>query len=130
MRILIADDSAIVRERLAHLLSEVEGVQVIGHARDGVEARELARKLKPDVAILDLRMPMISGADLLREMKRLTPAPTVIMLTNYAHPENRKRCIDGGADYFFDKSTEFRKVLLVLGGMLRGAADAPGQPNS
>jgi hypothetical protein len=51
------------------------------------------------------------------------------MLSNYPHPENRKTCLEGGADFFFDKSTEFRKVLLVLSGMLRGAAVAPGGPS-
>jgi DNA-binding NarL/FixJ family response regulator len=114
MRILIADDSAIVRERLIGLLTEIEGVQIIGQAEDAVETRSLAEKLKPDVAILDLRMPKGSGADVLVDLKRLVPSPTVIMLTNYPHAENRKKCLEGGADFFLDKSTEFQRVVSVV----------------
>ena len=122
MRILIADDSAVVRERLISLLTDLRGIEVVGQAEDAIEARNLAEKLRPDVAILDLRMPKGSGADVLCDIKKLNPTPKVIMLTNYSHPENRKKCMDGGADYFFDKSTEFRRVVSVLRDMLRDPA--------
>jgi len=120
MRILIADDSAVVRARLISLLADLRGIEVVGQAEDAIEARNLAEKLRPDVAILDLRMPKGSGADVLSDLKKLNPTPKVIMLTNYPHPENRKKCMDGGADYFFDKSNEFQKVVSVLMGMLPG----------
>jgi len=118
MRILIADDSVIVRERLINLLIELQGVEIIGQAEDAMEARGLAEKLKPDLAILDLRMPKGSGADVLFDLKRLVPSPKVIMLTNYPHAENRKKCMEGGADFFLDKSTEFQKVVAVVKEML------------
>jgi DNA-binding NarL/FixJ family response regulator len=114
LRILIADNSAVIRERLTQMLSELRGIEVVAQAQDGQEATNLARKTKPDVAILDLRMPKGNGVDVLTAIKKFHPAPTVIMLTNYAYPENRKQCIDKGADYFFDKSTEFQKVVSVL----------------
>lgn len=114
IRVLIADDSAVVRERLLHLLSDLDGIEVVGQAEDAVEARNLAAILKPDVAILDLRMPRGSGADVLRDIKKLDDPPKVIMLTNYPHIENEKKCLERGADYFFDKSTEFQKVVSVL----------------
>lgn len=123
MRILIADDSAVVRARLTSLLADLRGIEVVGQAEDAIEARNLAEKLRPDVAILDLRMPKGSGADVLSDLKKLNPTPKVIMLTNYPHPENRKKCMDGGADYFFDKSNEFQKVVSVLMGMLPGPAE-------
>jgi len=118
MKILIADDSAVVRERLISLLTDLHGIEIVGQAEDAMEARNMAEKLRPDVAILDLRMPKGSGADVLYDIKKLNPAPKVIMLTNYPHPENRKKCMDGGADYFFDKSNEFQKVVSVLMDML------------
>src|SRR5205807_1067982 len=118
MKILIADDSLVVRDRLVTLLTEVHGVEVVAQAKDATEAKSLAAELKPDVAIIDIRMPHGSGADVVREIKRLRPIPKVIVLTNYPHPENRKKCIERGADYFFDKSTEFKKVVAVLRGML------------
>jgi len=122
MKILIADDSVVVRDRLVTLLTELHGVEVVGQAKDGMEARNLAKELRPDVAILDIRMPNASGADVVRDLKKLSPVPKVIILTNYPHPENRKKCIERGADYFFDKSTEFKKVVSVLTGMLRDPA--------
>jgi|SRR6266513_1174923 len=118
MKILIADDSLVVRDRLVALLTEVRGVEVVAQAKDATEAKSLATELRPDVAILDVRMPNGSGADVVREIKQLRPTPKVIVLTNYPHPENRKKCIERGADYFFDKSTEFKKVVAVLRGML------------
>ncbi|HKA39839.1 MAG TPA: response regulator transcription factor [Burkholderiales bacterium] len=124
MRVLIADDSVVVRERLISLLSDLHGIEVIGQAEDASEARSLAVKLKPDVAILDLRMPKGSGADVLFYLKKLKPAPKVIMLTNYPNVENKRKCIDGGADYFLDKSNEFHVVVSVLKGMLPGPAKA------
>jgi len=108
----------VVRDRLVTLLTELHGVEVVGQAKDAVEARNLAEELRPDVAILDIRMPKGSGADVVRDIKKLNPTPKVIVLTNYPHPENRKKCIERGADYFFDKSTEFKKVMSVLRGML------------
>ena len=123
MKILIADDSLVVRDRLVTLLTEaLQGIEVVGQAKDATEARNLAEELRPDVAILDIRMPKGSGADVLLDIKKLNPVPKVIILTNYPHPENKKKCIDRGADYFFDKSTEFKKVVSVLKGMLRGPA--------
>jgi DNA-binding NarL/FixJ family response regulator len=122
MKILIADDSSVVRERLKSLLTDVQGIEVVGQAQDALEARDLVEKLMPDVAILDLRMPKGSGADVLLDIKKLNPTPMVIMLTNYPHPENRKKCMERGADYFFDKSTEFQNVLSVLKVMLHGSA--------
>lgn len=122
MRVLIADDSAVVRERLLQFLHDVDGVEVVGQAKDAMEAKFMAERLKPDVAILDLRMPKGSGADVLQDIKKLQPSPRVIMLTNYSHPENRQKCIDRGADYFFDKSTEFQKVVSVLKGMIQRPA--------
>lgn len=120
MRIVIADDSVVVRQRLMRMLGEMNGVEVVGQADDVPMARNLVETLKPDVAILDIRMPTGSGADLVPDLKKLNPAPKVIMLTNYAYPENRKKCMDGGADFFFDKSTEFQKVVAVLKDMLAG----------
>lgn len=118
---MIVDDSAVIRQRLVRLLSELYGVEVVGQADDVPVAKELVKKLKPDVAILDIRMPSGSGADLLQELKQLKPSPTVIMLTNYPYPENRKKCMDLGADFFFDKSTEFQEAVRLLGRMATGS---------
>jgi DNA-binding NarL/FixJ family response regulator len=114
MKVLIVDDSAIVRVRLADLLAEVEGIEVVAQAEDALQAFELVKKLKPDVAIVDVRMPKRSGIDLIEDIKNIRQAPKIIMLTNYPTPEYRDKCFSRGADYFFDKSSEIDKVIGVL----------------
>src|SRR5262245_3875733 len=122
IKVLIADDSVIVRERLVDMLSELEGIQLVGQAEDALEARSLAQKHRPDVAILDVRMPGGSGVDVLHEIKKRTPDTTVIMLTAYPHMDIRSKCVEGGADFFLEKSTEFGRVLAILSDRLSGLA--------
>jgi DNA-binding NarL/FixJ family response regulator len=114
MKVFVVDDSPLVRERLVSLLSEVQGVDVVGSADSAEEGIEGISRSKPDVAVLDIRMPAGNGIMVLEEIKQQESPPTVIMLTNYPYPQYRKKCMDAGADYFFDKSGEFHKVTDVL----------------
>jgi len=114
MRVLIVDDSDLIRQRLGAMLSEIRGIELVGEARDSLEATKLALNLKPDVVILDIRMPAGSGLNVLENIKRATPAPQVIMLTNYPYPQYRQKAEGAGVDFFFDKGTEFDKVAEAL----------------
>ncbi|MCI0486105.1 MAG: response regulator transcription factor [Blastocatellia bacterium] len=114
MTVFITDDSPIVRERLVDMLSELERIEIAGEAGDAQEAIDSIRQLKPDVVILDIQMPGGSGIAVLQHIKRARPAPIVIMFTNYPYPLFRKKCMDEGADFFFDKSTQFDEVIKVL----------------
>jgi DNA-binding NarL/FixJ family response regulator len=114
MKVLVVDDSEIVRERLKDMLSEVTEVEAIGQVKGTPEAIEMLRKLNPEVVILDIEMPGRSGIDLLREIKKRKQPPLAIVLTNQSYPQYRTVCIKAGADFFFDKSTEFDKVAQVL----------------
>jgi DNA-binding NarL/FixJ family response regulator len=114
MKVFIADDSTVLRERLAEMLTEVSGIEIVGFAQDVSQALVCIKKLNPDVVVLDIRMPGGSGIDVLQDIKREQHAPTVIMLTNYPYPQYRKKCLGLGADYFFDKSTEFEKMTEVV----------------
>ncbi len=115
MKVLIADDSQVVRERLISMLSELTEIEIIGEARDSTEAIDAIYRLKPDVVIMDIRMPGGSGIDVLRAIKKEHQAmPKVIMLTNFPYSQYRKKCMDAGADFFFDKSSEFEDVAKVL----------------
>ena len=80
LQILLADDHAVLRQSLRALL-EREGFAVVGEASDGREALKLARKLHPDVAVLDLPMPVLSGLDTARKMPRASPTTKTILLT-------------------------------------------------
>jgi len=114
MKVFIADDSSEVRERIRMLLSELEKIEMIGEAENVQEAIESIRHLGPDVVILDIRMPGGSGIDVLKEIVKEDRVPIIIMLTNYPYPQYKKKCMDAGADFFFDKSREFEKVVEVL----------------
>ena len=122
LTVFLADDSAFIRERLPAMLAEITGVEVIGLAADGIEAVNSIGKLKPDVVVLDIRMPGKNGMEVLQELKEFEPAPCVIMLTNYPYPQYRKKCLDMGADYFLDKSADFDGLFTVIK-QLRDKAD-------
>jgi len=112
--VFLADDSALIRERLQALLAEITGVAVIGQADDGLVAVNSVRELKPDVVVLDINMPGKNGMDVLRELKKFEPAPCVIILTSHPNPQYRERCLDRGADHFLDKSTDFDRLPSII----------------
>ncbi len=114
MKVLIVDDSAIMRERLKTMISEIMELENISQAEDVLGAITSFQKLNHEAVILDIRMPGGSGIDVLQKIKKGDPSPLVIVLTNYPYPQYRRKCIDAGADFFFDKSTEFDRVGEVL----------------
>ncbi len=114
IRVLIVDDSALIRERLKTMLSEIAGVEIVGEAEDKMEAIASNDRLHPDVVILDIRLPRGNGIEVLQNIKGNNPSVTIIMLTNYPYPQYRRKCMEAGADFFLDKSTEFEKVSEVL----------------
>ena len=120
LRVLLVDDSASVRRRLALLLEEMGEVQVV-EAADVASALEEARRLGPDVVVLDIRLRGgETGLAVLDVLERLEEPPLVIVLTNHPAEHYRRWCRQHGADYFFDKSTEFEKVPQVLDALRTG----------
>ncbi|MFP4268715.1 MAG: response regulator transcription factor [Spirochaetaceae bacterium] len=117
MRILLADDSLLIRENLINLISRIEGVEEISEAEDVPRAIAHIKANPPDVVILDLHMPSGSGLDVLSYIKERNIDVKVIVLTNYATEYYRDKFLKQGAQYFFDKSTEFEKVITLLGSM-------------
>jgi len=115
VKVVIVDDSAAVRERLIIMISDLPGLEISGQAEDAQEGIRLIRELKPDVVLLDIRMPEGSGFDVLACIQNdVRPKPCVIVLTNYPYPQYQKKCLENGADYFFDKSSEFEKIVGIL----------------
>lgn len=114
MKVFLVDDSLVIRQRLAKMLSSLNGVKVIGESREARDATDSILRLRPDVVILDLQLLTGTGFDVLEGIKKREPAPVVIMLTNFPYPQYRTWCLKAGADYFFDKSTEFKNIPLVF----------------
>jgi DNA-binding NarL/FixJ family response regulator len=110
VQVFIVDDSALVRQRLAELLVEVENVQVIGEAGTVADALSRIPPAHPDAVTLDLRMPDGDGAVVLAALKCLHPAPLVAMLTNFPSDAQRARCLALGADFFWDKSKDLGAI--------------------
>src|SRR5262245_48216888 len=125
LRVFIVDDSRVTRDRLISMLRQIDEVTIIGHAEDAFSAIDSIRTLAPDVVILDIHMPgSASGIYVLERIKSLRNVPVMIMLTNFSYRQYRKRCVEAGADFFFDKSTEFEKIPDVL----RALASPPCNP--
>lgn len=129
MKVFIADDSRLVQERLATMLNQLEGVEIVGQAQTAPEAISAIQSLKPEVVILDIRMPGGTGIDVLRAIKQARPAPVAIMLTNFPYWEYRQTCLKAGADFFFDKSSEFDKIPEVFERLQRGPTPDQAAPD-
>jgi DNA-binding NarL/FixJ family response regulator len=114
MKVLIVDDSKVVCEGLQRMLSNVNGVEIVGQVHNGKDAIRSISELNPDVVILDIRMPGPSGIDVLKDIKAKKLPSRVIILTNYAYPQYRKKCEELGADYFIDKVTELENIPKLI----------------
>jgi DNA-binding NarL/FixJ family response regulator len=114
LRLLIADDSAALRERLTMMFSSIPGIEVVGQAADVPTAAAAISRLRPDIVVLDIQMPGGSGIDVLREVKHSWPDTVAMMLTNHPYPQYQQRCAELGADYFLCKSVDSR-VLIEIG---------------
>lgn len=99
-------------------------VAIVGLAEDAPQCMEAVLQARPDVVILDIRMPGGNGIDVLRQLKKTLPSAKVIMLTNFAYAQYRSKCQQAGADFFFDKSTEFDQIPMALESVLLGLPGA------
>jgi DNA-binding NarL/FixJ family response regulator len=123
IRVFIADDSLIVREHLVTMLDELTGLEIVGQAENVAEAINGILERQPDVVLLDIRLTGGSGIDVLQTILRDEPVPVVIILTNYPYSAYRQKCLQAGADFFLDKSTEFDQIPKLFEGVRRGGAD-------
>jgi DNA-binding NarL/FixJ family response regulator len=112
--VFIVDDSKAIRKRLAEMLSEINGVKVIGEARNAAEAVKGIRTLKPKVVILDIQMPDGNGIEVLKIIKQEKPTTLVMMMTNHSSAQYREKCLKLGADYFLDKARDFEKLVEIF----------------
>lgn len=104
LKIVIADDSAPIREQLVRAFAQVDCCALVGMAEDGHEALNMVQALKPDLVVLDISMPQRSGVQVLREIRREDPNTVIIMFTADPSSVIREVCLDAGANFYLDKA--------------------------
>jgi two-component system CheB/CheR fusion protein len=124
-RVLIADDHQIVRQGMAVALQQRGAVQVVGEAENGLEAVEAARRLRPDVVLMDINMPKMNGLEATRRIREEIPSVAVIGLSMHEDREVIRKMRDAGAVDFIRKDEEFAKLLEVIGSLKGADDDAP-----
>lgn len=118
-RVLLADDHQIVREGLRGLL-EKAGHEVVAEASDGREAIKLARTHSPEIAVLDMSMPLLNGLDAAHEIRRFSPNIKIILLTMYSDKSYVLKALQGGARGYVLKSQASVDLIRAIQEILRG----------
>jgi DNA-binding NarL/FixJ family response regulator len=119
-RVLLADDHALIRQGLKTLL-ETRGFQVVGEASDGQEALRSAEKTQPDVAILDISMPVLNGVDATRELKKSSPNTKIILLTQHDEDQYVTEALHAGAKGYVLKSQAAEDLVHAIREVCRGS---------
>lgn len=114
MTIVLADMDASFWDRLQRRLEKIRGVKVVGESSNLNEATAMILNRNPDVAIVNSRLQGGSGIDVLRHIKQLMVPPTIIVVTENPSLDNKHVYAAAGADFFFDKTTEERKLITTV----------------
>jgi DNA-binding NarL/FixJ family response regulator len=122
VRVLIADDQRVVRDGLVLLIGLLPEVEVAGTAADGAEAVEQARALRPDVVLMDLRMPRCDGVEATRRIRELDPGILVIVLTTYADDRSVIDALRAGARGYLTKDAGAEEIRQALAHVVSGQA--------
>jgi NarL family two-component system response regulator LiaR len=120
IKIIIADDHAVVREGTRTLLEREEDMQVVGEASDGKEAIRLIEELKPDVVILDISMPKLGGIEVTRQIKPRFPSTAILILTAYDNDEYVFALLEAGAAGYLLKDVHGREIVEAVRSVYSG----------
>jgi DNA-binding NarL/FixJ family response regulator len=122
LRIVVADDHGVVREGLRALLSAVQGYELVGTAATGAEAIRAAVMLRPDVLVMDIQMPGVTGIDATREISRVAPRVAVLMLTMFEDDESVFAAMRAGALGYMLKGADPDKMIRAIAAVAGGEA--------
>jgi DNA-binding NarL/FixJ family response regulator len=122
IRVLLADDEAMVRAGVKAILGSDHGIEVVAEAADGVEAVEAVHRHRPDVAVLDIRMPRLDGLAAGAEIRRTSPDTAVVILTTFSEDAYIAKALGDGASGFLLKSGDPRELIAGLKAVAEGAA--------
>ena len=122
IRVVLADDEMLLRAGVASILGADDTIEVVAQAGDGREAVEQVLATRPDVVLLDIRMPVLDGLGAAAEIRRLSPSTGVIMLTTFGEDDYIERALSLGAGGFLLKSGDPRELLAGIHAVADGAA--------
>ena len=122
IKVLLADDHALMRHGLRLIIDSQEDMEVVGEASDGFEALELAEELRPDIILMDIAMPRCDGLEATRRVKRQLPEVEIIVLTVHEEVESLFEALQGKARGFLLKKARANELIAALRGVLRGEA--------
>ena len=125
IRILVAEDHHVVRQGLVALIKTVPDMTVVGEAADGAQAVELFRKYRPDVTIMDLRLPVMSGVEAITAIRREFPSARVLVLTTFDGDENIFRALQAGARGYLLKDMFGEELMEAIRGVHAGKTRIP-----
>lgn len=114
VRLLIADDHVVIRAGLRSLLADVRDIEIVAEAADGDEAIQLARRHRPDVMLLDVRMPAVDGLSVLSQLRSEFPTLAIIMFSSYDNPTYIARAVALGAVGYLVKSANREQILAAI----------------
>jgi DNA-binding NarL/FixJ family response regulator len=120
IRVLLADDHKILRDGIRSLLAITSNIDVVGEASDGIEALEKVEETLPDVLVLDLSMPRMTGLDVTRRVCKTFPKTKVLVLTQYSNREYVIKVIEAGARGFLAKSSASSELINAIEAVYRG----------
>jgi DNA-binding NarL/FixJ family response regulator len=120
IRVLIADDQRVVRDGLTMLVGLIDGVEVVGTASDGIEAVERAESERPDVVLMDLRMPTMEGAEATRRIRSTLPETQVLVLTTYADDQSLFPALQAGARGYLTKDASAEEIEQAIRALAAG----------
>jgi DNA-binding NarL/FixJ family response regulator len=120
IKVLLADDHKVIRDGLAAILGNHPDIQVVASAADGIQALEAARKLRPDIAVLDINMPTLNGIEAGRQIRETCPEIEIIILSMYATNEHVYQAMKAGAKGYLLKETSGLEVVEAIRVVGRG----------
>ncbi|MFI6451758.1 response regulator [Streptosporangium amethystogenes] len=122
IRVLLADDEAMIRAGIRAILSTADDIEVVAEAADGHQAIDLALKHHPDICLLDIRMPRLDGLQAAAELRRILPEIAVVMLTTFSEDEYIASALGSGAAGFLLKSGNPRELIAGVQAIAEGGA--------